>query len=426
MQLNCAYTELVSVSKLVPNPKNANKHSPEQIERLAKIIDFQGQRSPIVVSKRSGFITKGHGRLMAMQKLGWENVAVDYQDYLSEAQEYADVIADNEIARWAELDKEMLNLEIKNLDIDLDLLGILDFKIEPLVEVLDPQTDEDEVPEVIHPITRRGDIWLLGNHRLCCGDSTMIDDVEKLMNGEKADMVFTDPPYGISVKNKIGEIKNDDSLDVFRDCMPNLYSSLIENAHAYVWCSSTLIPESGMIFKEYFELKNIIPSLNTNLTTSIPKYHFRHNYEPCLFGAKGERSLGSSDRISVSDATKKDKRYTGDGVLSVYPALIVELKCSEPNNGSRLHPTMKKVDTICFYIDVSSSENQLILDLFLGSGSTLIACEKTNRKCFGMELDEKYCDVIINRWQNYTGKKATLELTGQTYEELKVERENVG
>ena len=130
MQFNCAYTELVSISKLVPNPKNANKHSAEQIERLAKIIDFQGQRSPVVVSKRSGFITKGHGRLMAMQKLGWENIAVDYQDYLSEAQEYADVIADNEIARWAKLDIGMVNMEMAEIDLDLELLGMEDFSMD--------------------------------------------------------------------------------------------------------------------------------------------------------------------------------------------------------------------------------------------------------------------------------------------------------
>jgi hypothetical protein len=130
MQFNCAYTELVSTSKLVPNPKNANKHSQEQIERLAKIIDFQGQRSPVVVSKRSGFITKGHGRLMAMQELGWDQVAVDYQDYLSEAQEYADIIADNEIARWAELDLGMVNMEMAEFDLDLELLGMKDFSID--------------------------------------------------------------------------------------------------------------------------------------------------------------------------------------------------------------------------------------------------------------------------------------------------------
>lgn len=151
MQFNCAYTELVSVSKLVPNPKNANKHSSEQIERLAKIIDFQGQRSPIVVSKRSGFITKGHGRLMAMQKLGWEQVAVDYQDYLSEAQEYADIVADNEIARWSEMNFQMLKEDLDILgEMEIDLLGIKDFTTAMLDESLDgtdPEKEWKDMPE---------------------------------------------------------------------------------------------------------------------------------------------------------------------------------------------------------------------------------------------------------------------------------------
>lgn len=147
MQYNCSYTELVSVSKLVPNPKNANKHSAEQIERLAKIIDFQGQRSPVVVSKRSGFITKGHGRLMAMQKLGWDKVAVDYQDYASEAQEYADVIADNEIARWAELDSFKVLTDLKELDLgDIDLLGFKDSDF--LTENIIPDSLEDGVADL--------------------------------------------------------------------------------------------------------------------------------------------------------------------------------------------------------------------------------------------------------------------------------------
>lgn len=146
MQFNCAYTELVNINKIVPNPKNANKHSAEQIERLAKIIDFQGQRSPIVVSKRSGFITKGHGRLMAMQKLGWENIAVDYQDYLSEAQEYADIIADNEIARWAELDMSKVVEDLKGLDLgDIDLLGLKDSDILSGVIGLDDVSEKDNI-----------------------------------------------------------------------------------------------------------------------------------------------------------------------------------------------------------------------------------------------------------------------------------------
>lgn len=419
MEIKSKEIVLVPIEKLVGNPENNNKHPEKQIEKLAKIIKHQGFRSPIVVSNRSGFIVTGHGRLEAAKMLGYEKLPVIYQDFKNEAEEYQHLTADNEIARWAELDLSAVKDKIKDFDdFDVDLLGIENFEVE--IEQLKPQCDEDEVPEVEDPITKRGDIWILGNHRLMCGDSTIIDDVEKLMNGQKADMVFTDPPYGISVSNKIGEIRNDDTLDAFRDCMQQLYTYSKNPSHIYVWCSSALIPESGAIFSGYFDLKNIIPSINTNLTTSVPKYHFRHNYEPCLFGMIGEKPIGTSDRISVSDATLRDDRYKGDGKLKVYPSLIPELKCSEPNNTSRLHPTMKKVDTICFYIDVSSDENNLIMDLFLGSGSTLIACEKTNRKCYGMELDEKYCDVIINRWMNYTGRKdATLESTGQTYEEVK-------
>ena len=199
MKHDCAYDELIEVHKLIPNPDNNNKHSKEQIERLAKIIDYQGQRSPIVVSNRSGFITKGHARLEALKSLGWERAAVDFQDYESEAMEYADITADNEIARWAELDRDSLSVKLKELpDLDVDILGILDLELSD-VDVLDPQTDEDETPDVTHdPITKRGDVWLLGNHRVMCGDSTMIDDVEKLMAGEMVDMVFTDPPYNQS------------------------------------------------------------------------------------------------------------------------------------------------------------------------------------------------------------------------------------
>lgn len=386
MQFNCAYTELVSVSKLVPNPKNANKHSTEQIERLAKIIDFQGQRSPIVVSKRSGFITKGHGRLMAMQKLGWENVAVDYQDYLSEAQEYADVIADNEIARWAELDREMLNIELKNLDIDLDLLGILDFKIEPLVEVLVPQTDEDEVPEVIHPITRRGDVWLLENHRLMCGDSTMIDDVEKLMNGIYPDLIHTDPPYGMNAVTKSGvlsanykiDIMGDDNPDVAKDSFL-LIAGLYPNAKQVWWGAnyySSALPDSE-----------------------------------CWI--VWDKNNGQSDQtdceLAWTNFRSAVRQYT---------------QASEKTN--RVHPTQKPISLTEWVIERFKLNPKSIADFFGGSGSTLIAAEKLKIPSSVMEFDPRFTDVIINRWQNYTGKKATLELTGQTYEELKVERENVG
>ena len=226
-KINTAFQELIDIKspKIIPHPDNMNKHPKEQIERLAKLIQYQGQRHPIIISKRSGFIVAGHGRWEAMKLLAktdnWDQIAVDYQDFESEAQEYAFMTSDNAIAEWAELDLSAVNTKMLDLgpDFDVDLLGIKDFVIEP-IEKFEPQADEDEVPDVVHPITRRGDIWLLGNHRLMCGDSTMIDDVEKLMNGEKF-FVYADPPYGIDV---VGGSKSVGGSKIVK---ANLYSPII-------------------------------------------------------------------------------------------------------------------------------------------------------------------------------------------------------
>lgn len=408
MKFNCSYSELVEVSKLVPNPKNANTHPIEQIERLSKIIDFQGQRSPIVVSKRSGFITKGHGRLMAMKLLKWEQVAVDYQDYESEAQEYADIIADNEIARWASLDMEMLTRDLLDIELsDVELLGLEDFNlIEP--EVLDPQTDEDEVPEVVNPISKLGDIWLLGNHRLMCGDSTMIDDVEKLMNGEKADMVFTDPPYNQNTQKGGGKGALADSLrkqsddigwicdfdpNEFLNCLPVVFNNTL---NAYIFCNKDLLPEYLLKARE---LGASFWVLIWKKEGAIPINSAHHPDIEYLVVMR---------RKSIFNSGAKDVSYS---------RLI---RCNRDRAG--LHPTMKPVELIENQLLIGSNLNSLVVDFFGGSGSTMIACEKIKRNNYSMELSEKYCDVIINRWQNYTGKKATLESTKQTYEELKSER----
>lgn len=215
MIVHCLYDKLVSTSELAPHPKNRNKHPDEQIERLAKVLKYQGWRYPVKVSKLSGFITSGHGRLLAARLNGWKEVPVNFQDYEDEAQEYADVQADNAIASWAELDLAGINSDIGDLgpDFDIDLLGIEDFTLE-IAEKLEPQCDEDDIPEQVEAKTKRGDIYKLGRHRLMCGDSTSIDDVERLMAGDKADMVFTDPPYGVAYegghnKKKRSRIEND-------------------------------------------------------------------------------------------------------------------------------------------------------------------------------------------------------------------------
>lgn len=394
---NCSYQELVDVTKMVEHPKNTNNHPPEQIERLAKIIEYQGQRSPVVVDKESGFIVVGHGRLRAIKMLGWDKVAVDYQEFENEAQLFAHMTADNAIAEWATLDLAHINVEMLDLgpELDLDMLGLKDFVVEPL-DKLEPQCDEDAVPEVDHAITRRGDIWLLGDHRVCCGDSTMIDDVEKLMKGEKADMVFTDPPYGISV------VKNG-NIGSGGDYKANDYKEIIGDNERF---------DSSFI-KEFFDCDMILWGAN----------YYCHDLEETnswLVWQKIKSSLTFSDGemawCSIKTPLRIYEHIWAGGMRAGDKK--TELK-------NRVHPTQKPVGLFVeIFNDIMKDGYQKVVDLFLGSGSTLIACEKTNRKCYGMELEEHYCDVIINRWQNFTGKRATLESSGQTYEELKQERDN--
>jgi len=230
----CTYTTLLDISdeRLKPNPKNNNRHTVLQIERLAKIIQFQGQRSSIVISNQSGFIVAGHARLEAMKELGWKQVAVDFQDFENEDQEYAHMTADNEIARWAELDFSLLNSEVPGLgpDFDIELLGLKNFEIEPL-DKLNPLVDPDEIPEAKETRCKPGDIWQLGEHRLFCGDATLITDVQVLMQSEVADMVWTDPPYNVAYEGKTKEaltIKNDKmSAEDFRNFLTTSLSNML-------------------------------------------------------------------------------------------------------------------------------------------------------------------------------------------------------
>jgi len=396
----------VDIDSLIPNPKNNNKHPKEQIERLSKLIKYQGFRNPLVVSNRSGFVLCGHGRIEAAKLAGMKKVPVMYQDFENEAQEYAYLTSDNAIASWAELDLSAVNTEMLDLgpDFDIEMLAIKDFVIEP-IEKFEPQSDEDEIPEVVHPITRRGDIWLLGNHRLMCGDSTMIDDVEKLMNGEKADMVFTDPPYNQSAnggscfddresRKKLIESKNLNNFD------PNGFFSILEILRPetiYAFTSKDLIKDFIANFEQKnwtlltMVKRNPIPQKNNKFLTDT-EYLF------CI------REKGAFWR--------NDLRYD-------YYRRFQQVNVRPSRFG---HPTEKQVEYCEKYFELSSKKGALVIDLFSGSGTTLIVSEKLGRKFFGMELDEKYCDVIIKRWEQYTGKKAVLESTNQTYEELKLER----
>lgn len=404
MKIQYKDIQQVDISKLIFNPKNNNKHPPEQIERLAKLIEFQGFRNPVIVSNRTGFVVAGHGRIEAAKKLGYNLLPVMYQDFDNEAQEYAYLTSDNAIASWAELDLSAINTEMLDLgpDFDLDMLGIKDFVIEP-IEKFEAQCDEDTVPEVVNPITIRGDIWLLGKHRLMCGDSTMIDDVEKLMNGEKADMVFTDPPYGVSYQpnmrkksERFDVIKNDSSfISEWINILP-----IVSAGWVFVWTSWKVI-------KEWIDICEPIGYM-TNM----------------IIWDKGGGGIGDltgslSTDFEVALVYNRGAKLTGKRVGSVW-------SIGKDRANEYVHPTQKPVGLAEMAFSSCIKTSSRVLDLFSGSGSTLIACQKNGQSFYGMEMDEKYCDVIIKRWEKYTGNKATLESTNQTYEELKTERENVG
>lgn len=379
-----------------------NKHPEDQIDRLCRLIQYQGFRNPLVVQMGTNLIVAGHGRLEAAKKLGIERVPVTYQKFDDEAQLYAYMTSDNAIASWAELDLSQINVDIQDLgpDLDVDMLGLKDFEIEPL-DRLEPQSDEDAVPEVEHPITRRGDIWLLGEHRVMCGDSTMIDDVEKLMDGEKADMVFTDPPYGMMLDadySKMGDsgIKHDNIKGDHEDFSEDLINTIFLFDY---------VKEMFIFGADYFA--ELLPDRNNGSWVTWDK---RSNGDK--IGVM-DKQFGSSFELCWSKS--KHKRE----IARVLKETGVFASRGEDKPA---HPTQKPVKLVEWFFSKWCDGLSNCADLYLGSGSTLIACEKTNRKCYGMELDEKYCDIIIKRWEDYTGKKATLESIGQTYEELKAER----
>lgn len=396
--IKCSYDDLIEPHKLVEHPKNPNKHPEKQIDRLAKIIDYQGMRSPIVVSLKSGFITKGHGRLAALKKLGWKKVPVDYQEYDDEAQEYADIVADNAIAEWASLEFQQINSDFIDLgpELDVEMLGFKDFEIEP-IDKLDPQADEDEFPEAPdEPIAKRGDVWRLGRHRLMCGDGTMIDDVEKLMGGKKADMVFTDPPYNTGMKESrqkekawLSHMFNDsyskDHWERFMaDFCSTYYSQMKDNSVAYICLDWRRNHELVPHIKNNFKLSNII--IWDKVVHGLGS-DYKYTYELINVCKKGKPEL----------RTHQGEREYSD-------VWHIQRKMGKNKD----HATAKPVELVERCVRHASKPHELVVDFFLGSGTTLIASEKHNRVCYGMELEPKYCDVIIKRWEDYTGKKAVL------------------
>jgi len=370
------------IEDLIPYVNNSRTHSDAQVAQIAASIKEFGWTNPILVDGDKGIIA-GHGRLLAARKLGHTQVPTIELKHLTAAQRKAYVIADNQLALNAGWDTTLLTLELQELqklDFDLELLGFDPKELDKLLgpEQVEGFTDEDAVPDVPEePITKLGDIYQLGNHRLMCGDSTSIDAVEKLLNGEKIDLVFTDPPYNVAFNGRSGKhdvIKNDNLPEnEFNNFIAEICNviKIVDPKAYYIWCN----------WKFYGVLQKLL-DYKTCIVWAKNVFGmgqgYRHQHEFCLFNGKIDEIVkNESDLWEI----KKDSKY--------------------------VHPTQKPV---ALSVRAFSNHVKLInvLDLFGGSGSTLIGAQQTGRKAFVMELDPKYCDVIVKRWEDFTGKQAEL------------------
>jgi DNA modification methylase len=381
-----------SVEDLIPYARNSRTHSDGQVAQIAASIKEFGWTNPILVDGESVVIA-GHGRLLAARKLGHTEVPTIELGDLTETQKRAYVIADNRLALDAGWDDEMLRLELGELEelgFDLELTGFTLDEITALkpVELEPGLTDEDAVPEVPeHPVTVLGDVWVLGKHRLMCGDSTSIDAVEKLMDGQKADMVFTDPPYGMNLdtdytkmaETKIKSKKYDrvigDDKDFDASVMLGIFNYVQE---IFLWGA------------DFYYL-------------SLPK-----GGSWIIWDKRSEASDGlTGNHFETLWSKTRHRRRIIRHLWAGFTARNEDTK--------RVHPTEKPVKVLQDVMGEYSKIGNVVVDLFGGSGSTLIACEKTGRINRSMELDPKYCDVIVQRWQEFTGQTATLESTGEPF-----------
>jgi DNA modification methylase len=387
------------IEKLVPYARNARTHSDEQVGQIAASIKEWGWTTPILVDE-DGSIIAGHGRTLAAQRLQMTEVPVMVAKGWSDAKKRAYVLADNKLAMNAGWDNEMLALElgeIGDLGFDLDLTGFTADEIAALMpEQIEPgQTDEDDVPEVPeNPVTVLGDVWILGKHRLMCGDSTSIDAIEKLTEKQSIDMVFTDPPYGVTVV-KDGMVGADFGVAKKGNYKPIIGDETTDTAiEAYNACVSIGAKKIVLWGGNYFS--NKLPPSSCWLV-------WDKRGDSGIVNTFADCELAWTNMTSPARVHKQ----LWNGMIR------------EGEKDKRVHPTQKPVALCEWGITNYTDKDASILDLFLGSGSTLMACEKTNRKCFGMEMSPDYCDVIIKRWQDFTGKIAVHAETGKPFAEVK-------
>ena len=492
----CAYDQIIPISELKPNPKNPNKHPQDQLEKLGKIIRGNGWRNPITVSTRSGLIVKGHGRMMAAELEEFNEVPVEFQNYESDEAELADLTADNRIAELAEMDTKMLTEIFADIDtgaIDFELSGYTEKEYEELATALADAVDKDledpdEVPDVDEegePITQTGDIWIIGGrHRVMCGDSTDRATIGKLMDGKKADLVFTDPPYGM--KKEADGVANDnlnydDLLAFNKQWIPLTFEALKDNGSWYCWGTDEPLMD---IFSEILKPLTRANEITFRNYITWDKGHGLGQLSPdhrqyptatekCLFVMCGVQGF-NNNADNYFDGFEPLRKYLADskekmgwndkdiqritGVTTVarhcfgksqwefptekhYKAMQAEAQgdafkreydeikreyyatrayfdnthdnmndvwhfartTGEEREAAGGHATPKPVELCGRAIKSSSRSGELVLDVFGGSGSTLVACEQLNRTAYLMELEPKWCDVIVKRYIKATG-----------------------
>lgn len=395
----------VEVGTLKPYANNSNKHSDWQIKKIADSIREFGFTQPVLITK-DNVIIAGHGRALAAMQCNIKKIPAIRLDLpIEKARAY--VIADNQLARLAEWDHKILAselVELQQLDYDIDVIGFDDKELAKIRNLVpdagwpgydQDSSKDDDVPETEENKfgVKTGDLWELGEHLLLCGDSTDKVQVDRLMGGDKADMVFTDPPYGVLYSGGVqftkDGVEEDNRKKLENDSDVSIYGRVARvikaylDGPAYIWFSFSNAKGTIDAIDAIGNISALIIWNKTNAKYGALNAHYKQRHEPCLYVKCGKnmRWSGPTDERTVWDM-KRDPR-------------------------NDLHPTQKPVELAERAIGNHSAKT--VLDLFLGSGSTLIACEKTNRKCYGMEIDPHYCSVIINRWQTYTGKQATLK-----------------
>ena len=384
--------QLVSVDKLVPYVNNARTHSPEQINKLRSSLREFGFINPVIIDRDYGVIA-GHGRIEAAKAEGIKEVPCVFADHLSEAQKKAYILADNRMALDAGWDEELLRVEIESLqgeDFDIGLTGFDEKDLADLFGSDDDALAEDDDFDLSEALEKasfveRGDIWTVGRHRLMCGDATSADDVDALMDGKKANLIVTDPPYGVSFKSSDGltiqndSIKGEEFYTFLYSAFTNMAAHLEKGGAAYIFHADT----EGLNFRKAFidagfHLAGVCIWVKNSLVLGRSDYQWQH--EPVLYGflQNGKHPWYSDRKQTTIWNFDKPKR-------------------------NQNHPTSKPLDLLSYPIGNSSRENGVVIDCFGGSGSTLLAAEKMNRVCYTMELDEKYASVILRRYVEDTG-----------------------